>query len=42
MKQEPCIEPQTDLKRKREDESALSVPNLENTSAENRNPPYRS
>ncbi len=33
MKQEPGVEPQTDLKRKREDEPALSVPVPENASA---------
>jgi hypothetical protein len=42
MKQEPDVEPQTDLKRKREDESALQNPVPENASDEHCIPPERS
>ena len=42
MKQEPVVESPTDLKRKREDESALPTPVPEIASAENCKPPERS
>jgi len=39
MKQEPGVEPQTDLKRNKEDDLVLTTPDPENASDENYNPP---